>query len=98
VNDPPVASADDAGLRSMTTVTQAAPGVLSNDSDVDGDGLTAVPRSRREPRQPDPERGRQLQLHSGSGIHRAGLVPVPRSDGTAASNTVTVSFLVVLSL
>jgi hypothetical protein len=42
VNDPPVANADAYTMDQDTTLTVAAPGVLANDSDVDGDALTAV--------------------------------------------------------
>ncbi len=42
VNDAPVALADTASTDEDTTLTVAAPGVLGNDSDVDGDTLTAV--------------------------------------------------------
>ncbi len=99
VNDPPVASADDAGASLLgATVTQAAPGVLGNDSDVDGDGLTAVLDQ-------DVSHG-SLTLNSDGSFS---YTPEPgytgpdsfqyhASDGSAASNTVTVSFLVVLSL
>jgi hypothetical protein len=99
VNDPPVASADDAGASLLdATVTQAVPGVLGNDSDVDGDGLTAVLDQ-------DVSHG-SLTLNSDGSFS---YTPEPgftgpdsfqyhASDGSAASNTVTVSFLVVLSL
>jgi len=42
VNDAPVAVADVRPATEDTTLNVAAPGVLSNDSDVDGDALTAV--------------------------------------------------------
>ena len=42
VNDSPVAAADSYSTGEDTTLTVAAPGVLGNDSDVDGDSLTAV--------------------------------------------------------
>ena len=42
VNDPPVANADAYTMDQDTTLTVAAPGVLANDSDVDGDALTAA--------------------------------------------------------
>jgi hypothetical protein len=42
VNDAPVSSEDTAAAAQDTTLTVAAPGVLSNDTDVDGDTLTAV--------------------------------------------------------
>ncbi|TLM66684.1 MAG: tandem-95 repeat protein, partial [Actinobacteria bacterium] len=42
VNDAPVAVADSYSTAEDTTLTVAAPGVLTNDSDVDGDPLDAV--------------------------------------------------------
>src|SRR6185437_4031464 len=42
VNDAPVAVADSYSTNEDTTLTVAAAGVLSNDTDVDGDTLTAV--------------------------------------------------------
>jgi VCBS repeat-containing protein len=42
VNDAPVAAADAYDAVAGTTLNVAAPGVLGNDSDIDGDSLTAV--------------------------------------------------------
>src|SRR5262249_56410267 len=42
VNDPPVANNDAYSTREDTPLTIAAPGVLANDTDVDGDRLTAI--------------------------------------------------------
>ena len=42
VNQPPVAADDSSTTNEDTPLTVAAPGVLSNDSDPDGDALTAV--------------------------------------------------------
>ena len=42
VNDVPVAANDSYSTNQNTTLTVAAPGVLSNDTDVDGDTLTAA--------------------------------------------------------
>jgi hypothetical protein len=42
VNDPPVAQPDAFSMDQDTTLTVSAPGVLANDTDVDGDALTAV--------------------------------------------------------
>jgi hypothetical protein len=98
VNDPPVAAGDDAGPSLLgATVTQAAPGVLGNDSDVDGDGLTAVLDQ-------DVSHGSLTLNADGSFSYtpEAGYTG-PDSfqyhafDGSAVSSTVTVSFLVVVS-
>ncbi len=45
VNDAPVAAADSYSTEPQTQLILAAPGVLSNDHDVDGDPLTVVPLS-----------------------------------------------------
>src|SRR5437667_4370557 len=42
VNDAPVAANDAYSVDEDATLTVAAPGVLTNDSDLDGDSLTAV--------------------------------------------------------
>ena len=42
VNDAPVASADAYSVTNTSTLTRAAPGVLGNDTDPDGNALTAV--------------------------------------------------------
>ena len=42
VNDAPVAVNDSYSTTEDTPLTIAAPGVLANDTDVDGDALTAV--------------------------------------------------------
>ncbi|HEV3083221.1 MAG TPA: Ig-like domain-containing protein [Gemmataceae bacterium] len=42
VNDAPLANADNYNLPEDTTLTVNAPGVLSNDTDVDGDALAAI--------------------------------------------------------
>jgi len=42
VNDPPVATADSYNMNQDTTLSPAAPGVLDNDTDVDGDTLHTV--------------------------------------------------------
>ena len=99
VNDPPVASADDAGASLLgTTVTQAAPGVLSNDSDVDGDGLTAVLDQGVSHGSLTLNADGSFSYTPDPGYTGPDSFQYHASDGTAASNTVTVSFLVVLSL
>jgi FtsP/CotA-like multicopper oxidase with cupredoxin domain len=45
VNDPPVAANDAYSVTAGETLNVAAPGVLGNDSDIDGDALTAVNHS-----------------------------------------------------
>ena len=52
MNDAPVAVDDSYTTNEDTPLTIAAPGVLGNDTDVDGDALTAalVPTARRTAR------------------------------------------------
>ena len=42
INDAPVATSDSYGTNEDTTLNVAAPGVLGNDSDIDGPTLTVV--------------------------------------------------------
>src|SRR5207245_2979336 len=52
VNRAPVATDDGYGLNKNSSLTVNAPGVLSNDTDLDGDALTAVrAATRREGKQ-----------------------------------------------
>jgi Bacterial Ig domain len=99
VNDPPVATGDDAGASLVgATVTQNAPGVLGNDTDVDSVTLTAVLDQ-------DVSHG-TLTLNPDGGFS---YTPEPgytgpdsfqyhAFDGSASSSPVTVTFLVVLSM
>ncbi len=99
VNDPPVASADDAGASLLgTTVTEAPPGVLSNDSDVDGDGLTVVLDQGVSHGSLTLNADGSFSYTPDPGYTGPDSFQYHASDGSAASNTVTVSFLVVLSL
>jgi hypothetical protein len=99
LNDPPVAGADDAGASLLgTTVTQAPPGVLSNDSDADGDGLTAVLDQGVSHGSLTLNADGSFSYTPDPGYTGPDSFQYHASDGSAASNTVTVSFLVVLSL
>ena len=69
-NQAPVAAGDAYTTAEDTVLTVAAPGVLGNDTDPDGDPLTAVLVIGTEPRQPDVERQRLVLLHPGGGLHR----------------------------
>jgi hypothetical protein len=99
VNDPPVATGDDAGSSLLgTIVTQAPPGVLSNDTDVDSATLTAVLDQ-------DVSHGALTLNPDGSfsytpepGYTGPDSFTYHAFDGSASSNTVTVTFLVVLSI
>ncbi len=95
VNDPPVASADSYTVNQDTTLSPAAPAVLGNDSDVDGDALHAILVS-------GVSHG-SLSLNANGSFTYA---PVPSfagndaftyqaHDGTVGSNPATVSIHVV---
>ena len=77
VNDAPVAADDAYTTAEDTALTVAAPGVLGNDSDPDGD--TAQPRSVAGPSHgtPDAERQRLVHLHPGRQLQRHRHVHLP---------------------
>ncbi len=62
-NRAPTAQNDSYTTYKNTPLNVAAPGVLGNDSDPDGDPLTAVLVSPAKPREPHPQRQRVLHLH-----------------------------------
>ena len=47
-----------------TTLTVAAPGVLTNDTDSDSQPLTAILASRADKRHGEPDKQRQLRLYA----------------------------------
>ena len=83
--DNPVAGADSYVTNQATLLTVPAPGLLGNDYDEDGDGLTVAPtlvagaaeRDRRPPA------GRFVRLHAKPALRRDGHVHLPhrRRDG-----------------
>ena len=94
VNDPPTAANDSYNVNEDTALNIAAPGVLGNDGDVDGDALTAVLVS-------GPLHGALVLNANGSfGYSPAANYFGPdgftyrASDGSASSNLATVSITV----
>ena len=71
VNDAPVSVADTASVNEDEVLTAPAPGVLANDSDVDGDPITALLVSR-------PTHGTLTLGADGSYVYR----PAPNYNGT----------------
>ena len=71
VNDAPVATADSYSTPKNTTKVVAAPGVLANDTDPDGDSLTAIKLSDPAPRHRDPRRRRGHQLRPDDQLRRS---------------------------
>jgi hypothetical protein len=95
VNDPPVANGNSYTINQDTVLNVAAPGVLGNDSDIDGDGLTANLVS-------GPSHG-SVTLNAGGSFS---YTPAPSFagsdsftyrafDGAANSNTAVVSITVL---
>ena len=77
VNDAPVAGDDSYSTDEDTPLTVAAPGVLANDTDVDGDPLTAVAGQRPGPRHADAQRRRLVHLHAGRQLQRHRQLHLP---------------------
>ena len=95
VNDPPVAAGDNYSTNEDTTLTVAAPGVLANDTDVDGDALTAIVVS-------GPSHGTLTLSANGSisytpAANYNGLdsFTYKANDGLADSNIATVSITII---
>jgi VCBS repeat-containing protein len=95
VNDPPVAVGESYTINQDTVLSVSAPGVLGNDSDIDGDALTAVLVS-------GPAHGTLSLAANGSfsyapAAHYAGSdsFTYHAFDGLANSNTVTVSITIL---
>ena len=83
VNDPPVAANDSYSTNEDTPLTVAAPGVLVNDTDVDGDSLTVVLVAGTNHGIANAERQRLLHLYPGGELQRPGQLHLPgqRRDG-----------------
>ena len=96
VNDAPVAVDDSYATTEDTPLTVTAPGVLANDTDVDGDAADGGAG------RPAPANGtltlnaeRRLHLHAGRELQRPRHAsPTRPSDGTADSNVATVTITV----
>ena len=94
VNDAPVAVADSYSTAEDTALTVAAPGVLANDTDADGNPLTAIKVT-------DPAHGTLTLNGDGSFVYTPAAdysgpdsFTYKANDGTAESNVATVSLTV----
>ena len=94
VNTPPVANNDAYSTAFETALNIAAPGVLANDTDADGDALTAVQQS-------DPANGTATLNANGSftytpngGFSGTDSFTYAANDGTENGNTATVTITV----
>ncbi|MBA3943843.1 MAG: tandem-95 repeat protein [Herpetosiphonaceae bacterium] len=97
VNQPPVAQNDSYSINENTPLTVAAPGILGNDSDVDGNPLTAVLGTRTDPAHstaftfnPDGS----FSVTPATNYTGVLYFTYQASDGQALSNEVTVSITV----
>ncbi len=94
VNDPPIAQADNYATAEDVPLNVPAPGVLVNDSDPDGDPLTAVlvnsPSSGSVTLNPNGSFG----YIPASGFSGTDTFSYRANDGTAASQPVTVTIVV----
>jgi VCBS repeat-containing protein len=93
-NDAPVAAADSYGTDEDTTLTVDTPGVLANDSDLEGDNLSVTPTG-------SPAHGSLTLNADGSfryvpnaNFHGADSFTYIANDGVADSNEVTVTLAV----
>jgi hypothetical protein len=94
VNDPPKANNDSYSNNEDTTLNVSAPGVLANDSDPDGDPLTAILRS-------GPSDGSLTLNSNGSFTYKPDLnfygsdsFTYRANDGTSNSNVATVTITI----
>ena len=84
VNDDPVAVDDAYATDEDTPLVVAAPGVLANDTDVDGDALIAVGPHRADQRRGDAQPRRLLHLHAQRRLQRHRTASPTRSTTAAA--------------
>lgn len=95
INNPPVAADDNYTITADTQLTLSAPGILINDSDSDGEPLTATKTS-------DPSNGTATVSPDGgisytpnTGFVGTDSFTYSASDGAAQSNTATVTITVI---
>src|SRR5262249_39283892 len=94
VNDAPVARNDSFATDEDTALTVAAPGVLGNDTDVDGDPLKAILVSGPSHGSAAPHSNRSFLYTPGANYNGADSFTYKANDGAADSNVVTVAITV----
>jgi VCBS repeat-containing protein/predicted outer membrane repeat protein len=94
-NNPPVAADDDYAALEDTPLLIAAPGVLDNDDDADGDTLTAVLESTPSHGTVTLNANGSFQYVPGSGYIGEDSFTYTAFDGEASSNVATVTITVV---
>lgn len=92
VNDAPVAANNAYSVAAGTTLSVAAPGVLGNDSDVDGDALTVTNASALTGLTINPDGSLSYAAPAAAGSYS---FTYEASDGTATSTAATVTFTVL---
>jgi FtsP/CotA-like multicopper oxidase with cupredoxin domain len=90
VNDPPVAAGDTYSVTAGDTLTVAAPGILGNDSDIDGDALSAVNHSALAGLTPNADGGFSYDATTAGEVS----FTYQASDGIATSDAATVTITV----
>src|SRR5207244_2180005 len=94
VNDVPIAVANSYSVNEDTTLTVAASGVLGNDSDVDGDSLTAVLVSSPAHGSLTLNANGSLNYTPNANFNGSDSFTYKANDGTLDSNVATVSITV----
>ena len=94
VNDAPVAAADSYSTEEDQPLVVAAPGVLANDTDVDGDVLHATVSHGPAHGHADPRRRRFVQLRADRELQRAGLLHLRSIGRPPFRQTATVTLAV----
>ncbi|MGQ9684219.1 MAG: Ig-like domain-containing protein, partial [Anaerolineae bacterium] len=94
VNDAPVAAADGYSTDEDTALSVTAPGVLGNDSDVDGDSLTALQVSDRGHGSVTLNSDGSFTYTPAADWNGVDAFAYKASDGVVASNVVTVTVTV----
>src|SRR5512139_235447 len=92
INDPPVAAGDAYSVAAGATLNVAAPGVLGNDSDIDGDALTAVSPSALAGLSFNPDGSFSYAAPASAGTQ---TFTYQASDGSATSGPATVTLTVL---
>ncbi|MHB1403305.1 MAG: Ig-like domain-containing protein [Thiobacillus sp.] len=90
LNDPPVAADNAYSVTAGDTLTVAAPGILGNDSDIDGDTLSAVSHSALAGLTPSADGGFSYNAAAAGEFS----FTYQASDGTATSDPATVTITV----
>jgi hypothetical protein len=83
VNDAPVAVNDSYSTNEDTVLTVAAPGVLGNDTDQDGDIANCGRRYGSGARHPDAECQRFVYLHTSRELQRPGQLHLSGQDASS---------------